>query len=375
MQTQPKDGVDAGAVAYTTTAAAVADEETSRDGKPEADAPRGRSPRQPSWTYRPGPHSFFAPKSILSSNSTNPSLKSKAVSSNKSGKPTKSRDPKVAAGRPSNTLTDQGTSTAGNSSVGMSRAASVAHALRSRSRMANSSIRSQTRNFRDKIRRDFDSDAVFELMSKELVPPATKPKPKKAPLPAKVSLPCPGLTAAYNEQVGHYLNRTGSTGAGSSCWTLQFRVIQKGIHGSSEMEKQHVYRSAASAPISPRSKSLLQIRPIYVTFLIRIKTHNAGQIYARFQGLEALVSEDNNYSLKQRYVQHVLNGDFKNDTIFNGIIEAKILAKTREIKGLGMQNFKHSEDVDAVFGLFMQSAPALTGRLRNISHFGRTLIK
>ncbi|KAJ6555302.1 hypothetical protein B0H10DRAFT_1657585, partial [Mycena sp. CBHHK59/15] len=64
---------------------------------------------------------------------------------------------------------------------------------------------------------------------------------------------------------------------------------------------------------------------------------HAGQIYARFRD-EAL---DNNYSLKQRYVQHVLNGDFKNDTIFNGIIEAKILAKTREIKGLGMQNFKH----------------------------------
>ncbi|KAJ7436725.1 hypothetical protein B0H11DRAFT_2255972 [Mycena galericulata] len=71
---------------------------------------------------------------------------------------------------------------------------------------------------------------------------------------------------------------------------------------------------------------------------------HAGMLYARFQGLEALMSEDNTYSLERRYINHVLNGDFKDDKVFNGIIQAKILGKTREIKGLGNQNFKHDED-------------------------------
>jgi hypothetical protein len=52
-----------------------------------------------------------------------------------------------------------------------------------------------------------------------------------------------------------------------------------------------------------------------------------------------------------------LNGDFKDDKVFNGIIEAKILGKAREIKGLGNQNFKHNEDVDNLFGLVHSISP------------------
>lgn len=67
--------------------------------------------------------------------------------------------------------------------------------------------------------------------------------------------------------------------------------------------------------------------------------------------------QDNNYSLERRFFRHVVNGDFKNDTLFTGIIQAKVLAKSREIKGVGMQNFKHDEDVDAVFGLIHAISP------------------
>jgi hypothetical protein len=52
-----------------------------------------------------------------------------------------------------------------------------------------------------------------------------------------------------------------------------------------------------------------------------------------------------------------LNGDLKDDKVFNGIIEAKILGKARQIKGSGNQNFKHNEDVDNLFGLVHSTSP------------------
>ncbi|KAJ6620455.1 hypothetical protein B0H10DRAFT_1624166, partial [Mycena sp. CBHHK59/15] len=200
------------------------------------------------------------------------------------------------------------------------------------------------------------------------------------------------------------LNRTGSTGGGArAVGHYSSELFKKEFMDLSEMEKQHVYTAqqhqrtwrndvspgimasfatgsnaclktvevdptAAASPAPCASCCLLFTTKAYQSTVkkpapdpsnLRYVPHknqnpHAGQIYARFQGLEVL---DNNYSLERRYVQHVLNSDFKNDTIFNGIIEAKILAKTREIKGLGMQNFKHSEDVDAVFGLIHAISP------------------
>jgi hypothetical protein len=87
-------------------------------------------------------------------------------------------------------------------------------------------------------------------------------------------------------------------------------------------------------------------------------------LYAKFKGLDVLISEvwfltlkvrtprlilpqDNKWSLERRYFQHVVNGDFKDDKVFNGIIQAKVMAKDREIKGVGMQNFKYNSDMDA----------------------------
>ncbi|KAJ6558971.1 hypothetical protein B0H10DRAFT_1967125 [Mycena sp. CBHHK59/15] len=49
---------------------------------------------------------------------------------------------------------------------------------------------------------------------------------------------------------------------------------------------------------------------------------HAGMLYARFKGLEAL---DNTWSLECCYFQYVVNREFKDDTVFNGIVEAKVL--------------------------------------------------
>jgi hypothetical protein len=77
--------------------------------------------------------------------------------------------------------------------------------------------------------------------------------------------------------------------------------------------------------------------------------------------------QDNEFSLERRYFQHVINGDFKDDKVFNGLIQAKIMAKDREIKGVGMQNFKYNSDMDAVFGLIHTISPRAYRELKK--HF------
>ncbi|KAJ7723264.1 hypothetical protein B0H16DRAFT_1334240 [Mycena metata] len=227
----------------------------------------------------------------------------------------------------------------------------------------------------------------------------SKPKAR----PEKVPRPCSGLTAAYHAQVGLYLDRTPATGGGAKAPEYYSEKLFKKEHGElNDVQKEQVLTAqfhdrtwrndtspgvmatfstkclmigdvaagSATATPCPECRLLLTARnyqnainkpasePKNLRFVPHIhQNKHAGMLYARFQGLEALIAEENVHSLEKRYIIHVLNGDFKDDKVFNGIIEAKILGKAREIKGMGNQNFKHNEDVDAVFGLVHSISP------------------
>ncbi|KAJ7148708.1 hypothetical protein C8R43DRAFT_1236758 [Mycena crocata] len=384
-------------------------------------------------------HSFFAPKS-LPSNANKLPVKSTSVAAQK-------RKPK-----PSKTAS----TTANTRAEGTSKSATAARNLLRKidaGEFTPSAVK--TRNFRHTIRESFDSDAVFEpnsiqvqcsnckawvkmkcpydtyrfkehnakpcsppppppppsktrtLDKFQLAPIVEKPKAKKA-LPApKVQRPCPGLTAADDERVGQYLDRSGCNGGGARAIAhYSEELFKKPFTELSEAEKQlayaaqqhgHAWRndltpgikasfatgstaclktveidpaSGSSVPPCTSCQMLLTLKSYIATINKpaadpknlryvpkRNQNPHAGQLYMKFHGLQELVSEDNQYSLERRYFQHVINGDFKNDTIFNGIIQAKILGKDREVKGLGKQNFKHNEDVDAVFGLIHAISP------------------
>ncbi|KAJ6608853.1 hypothetical protein B0H10DRAFT_1815010 [Mycena sp. CBHHK59/15] len=232
------------------------------------------------------------------------------------------------------------------------------------------------------------------------------PKPL-APRALKISKPCLGLTAAFNAQVGIYLDRTVSMGGGAhAIGHYSDKLFKKEFNDLTNGQKRQVHTAQLhdrtwkndTSPgvmasfamgatvclkafnVDPESLELpvpcdscLQLftlraykntinKPTPDQSNLRYVPHvyqnqHAGMLYAKFQGLEALMAEDNEYSLEHRFFQHVVNGDFKDDTVFNGIVQAKVLGKTREIKGLGKQNFKHNEDVDAVFGLIHAISP------------------
>ncbi|KAJ7127909.1 hypothetical protein C8R44DRAFT_873680 [Mycena epipterygia] len=234
-----------------------------------------------------------------------------------------------------------------------------------------------------------EGDAIPEVsMSDEIVRDSSGDVKRTAPemtddmeVPRKKARTAePGLTAAYDEKVGNYLDRTGSNGGGAhAVGYYSDKLFKKEFANLSEQQKQVVYAaqqhdhtwrndvtpgilaSFATGTIaclktvyiaapgiaspSPCSSCLLLFtsksyqntikKPApdaknlrYVP--VRNQNPHAGMIYARCKGLEALVSEDNEYSLERRYFQHVINGDFKDDTIFNGIIQAKVLAKALE---------------------------------------------
>ncbi|KAJ7610673.1 hypothetical protein DFH06DRAFT_1016533 [Mycena polygramma] len=216
-------------------------------------------------------------------------------------------------------------------------------------------------------------------------------------------MPCPGLTAAYDEKVGAYLERSNAGGGGAhAIGHYSEKLFKDDFQNLSQRQQElayaaqqhdHTWRNDVTRGImasfatgttaclknvevdanvadspSPCESCLLLFtsrayqrvlnKPLPETKNLRhvprkYQNAHAGQLYAKFKGLEALFSEVHTCLL----AQHVLNGNFKNDTLFNGILQAKVLAKDREMKGLGKQNFKHNEDVDAVFSLIYAISP------------------
>jgi hypothetical protein len=164
---------------------------------------------------------------------------------------------------------------------------------------------------------------------------------KKSVVPAKVSRPCPGLTAAYNEQVGNYLDRTGSNGGGAhAVGHYSEKLFKKAFMNLDEHQKQLVYSAqqhdhtwrndvtpgimasfatgataclknvdvdanmTASRPPCTSCLLLFKSRAYQATIKkptpdpnnLRFVPHknqnpHAGKLFAKFKGLEALVSE------------------------------------------------------------------------------------
>ncbi|THU93771.1 hypothetical protein K435DRAFT_669626 [Dendrothele bispora CBS 962.96] len=69
-----------------------------------------------------------------------------------------------------------------------------------------------------------------------------------------------------------------------------------------------------------------------------------GQVFLRYRQLEGLMEEAQ--VIAERFTHHVLAGNFKDDEVFLGIVEAMILAKDRELNGKSMANFKYTPPFD-----------------------------
>ncbi|KAF7334369.1 hypothetical protein MSAN_02376400 [Mycena sanguinolenta] len=235
---------------------------------------------------------------------------------------------------------------------------------------------------------------------------ATRPKPHNPPPAPTVKRPCPGLTADFDEKVGDYLDKTTSSGGGAHLVNhYSGQIFKKDFTDLTQKEKDTVYTArvhdyswlndtspgvmacfaagsnaclktvdvdpnASAVPPCANCKLLLTLKafktainreaanPSNLKYVPHVNRNpHAGMLFAKFKGLEALLAEDNEYSVERRYFQHVVKGNFKNDQVFTGLLQAKVMAKDREIRGTGMQNFKYDTDMDEVFGLIHTICP------------------
>ncbi|KAJ6493128.1 hypothetical protein C8R45DRAFT_1073149 [Mycena sanguinolenta] len=335
-----------------------------------------------------------------------------------------------------------------SSSVGISKSAAAARKQREDIRNGNfrPSAR-KTANFREKCRK-VDADAEFEETSKKVQcsnckrwlemqeaysatrfekhvernkceppPPeplsdptkrtlddfrmvATRPKPKNPPPPPTVTRPCPGLTTAFDEKVGNYLDRATSSGGGAHpvnhysremfkkdfadltdkqkdtvqtarihdyCWVNNTSpgVMACFAAGSNACLKTVEIDTNSSVVPPCGNCKLLATLKLFKTAISRKaadpsnlkyvphanRNPHSGMLFAKFKGLEAFLTEDSKDSVERRFALDVVNGKFKDDKVFTGLLHAKVMAKDREIRGKGMQNFKYDTDMDSVFGL------------------------
>ncbi|THU96546.1 hypothetical protein K435DRAFT_664202 [Dendrothele bispora CBS 962.96] len=227
---------------------------------------------------------------------------------------------------------------------------------------------------------------------------ALKPEPIANSEPTFVKKPCPGLTEAFNSQIGYYLRNTMVEGAGSrskshyaqDMYRVKFKNLEPEeqesvnlavIHGCtwcniSEPNHMAVFasgeqpclkfvdveKSSQLAP-TPCENCLILFNSCPFQKTIKRKRAegtnmkyiptgytcpNLAQVYSRYRQLEGLMEEakDNNQSLAQRFVHHTLAGNFKDSKVFLGIVEAMILAKDRELSGKSMSNFKYTPAFD-----------------------------
>ncbi|KAJ7834880.1 hypothetical protein B0H14DRAFT_3461731 [Mycena olivaceomarginata] len=184
--------------------------------------------------------------------------------------------------------------------------------------------------------------------------------------------------ADFDERVGDYLDKATSSGGGTHAVNhYSMEIFKKDFTDLTQKEKDTVYTAcfhdytwlsdtspgvmgcfAASAnaclktvEIDPNSPAGDR-GPVELEVCAHVNRNaHAGMLFAKLKGLEALLAEDNEYSVERRYFQHIVGGKFKNDKVFTGIIQAKVMATDREIRGKGMQNFKYDTDMDAAFGL------------------------
>ncbi|KAH7906400.1 hypothetical protein BJ138DRAFT_1016289 [Hygrophoropsis aurantiaca] len=77
----------------------------------------------------------------------------------------------------------------------------------------------------------------------------------------------------------------------------------------------------------------------------KYRNETLGKIYAKSRGLQALVEEKVwtlRNSLCIRYAIGVLEGKYKDNTVFTGLVEATVLAQERSERGVGLQNFEYT---------------------------------
>ncbi|EJD37182.1 hypothetical protein AURDEDRAFT_129656 [Auricularia subglabra TFB-10046 SS5] len=214
---------------------------------------------------------------------------------------------------------------------------------------------------------------------------------------SRVPAPCPGLTTAVEPRIARYLKHTVVPGGGAPSRSKlasqmfgrplikltdrqnrslrareshEYRWLNR--HGLQAVFSAHClhsvmakddaqpgpcescvallsikeFKNALARPIPP-DKNLKFVPEAY-------REHEIGHLYLRYHGLADLVDENitKPAQMLRDFAKGVLAGDYKEDGVFLGAVQAMVSKKSREVRGKGLQNFKYPEAFDnACFAL------------------------
>ncbi|KAF9014440.1 hypothetical protein BDZ89DRAFT_1046487 [Hymenopellis radicata] len=80
--------------------------------------------------------------------------------------------------------------------------------------------------------------------------------------------------------------------------------------------------------------------------MLRNQRHSTAKLFVKREGLESFLHDYTEYKQNPllRFSRLVVDGKFKDSKVFLGLVEAMILGTEREIRGVGMKNFKYQPE-------------------------------
>ncbi|KAJ2921648.1 hypothetical protein H1R20_g15444, partial [Candolleomyces eurysporus] len=223
--------------------------------------------------------------------------------------------------------------------------------------------------------------------------PAVQSQSHSLSQPQLKEWPCPGLTEKDDSRIPQYLGRSPSYSAGGvselglakkmfdvtsllelnqeeravvarqqrTTHRWQLNHEEQSIYAIGEAPCEKVVKAASLSEVKPCNgcSGLLKLRPFLTAInrdipLDENRIHTPhryqgsaiGQMYAKMQGLTAIVKTPGNGSLLRRVVKSFADGIFDKQPVFVGMIEMMIDKAEQEEGGKGMQNMKYNPAFD-----------------------------
>ncbi|VDC00175.1 unnamed protein product [Peniophora sp. CBMAI 1063] len=228
-------------------------------------------------------------------------------------------------------------------------------------------------------------------------------QPQPVSTPVGPPLPCPGLRRECNKLIDQYLYRSSATGGGApSHLVLAFElfghilslkdcawsslspsrqhmvlrreesrykwlnsrasgaIFSKLCCGTSrspagtpedkvlpcadchDLRKLHTFQNALNWPV-PDDANMKHVPQLY-------RSEELGNIYARVNGLKKLMEDNNGKGFMRRFAQGYVDGEYADQAVVIGMIEALVVKKDRARRGKAMVGMRYSEALDG----FMQ---------------------
>ncbi|KAF7363116.1 hypothetical protein MVEN_00664000 [Mycena venus] len=171
--------------------------------------------------------------------------------------------------------------------------------------------------------------------------PATKPPVK----PVEITKFCPGLTGAIHPRIDYYIENCPSTGAGArhinvymkQLYETAWSIVSITDSELSEQDRAKAYQQqrldrAWRIETSPQHAAVMATHCL-VQFTARLM--------AKYHGLEEFLGKRSDLNVFRQFAIAVGEGQFKNNQVFLGLVESTQLALERNVRGVGLQNFKY----------------------------------